>query len=129
MNPNQCNLNKFKIGDKVVSPYNNVYIIKSIQRVNGVWRYTMSSDGKGFDNMVFDEDSIKFYDPTPVKLKPLTEAELPSTCPICQGKWTKTVYGGFIWFDCIPCKDTAENLVERAKKTQPVQSNGFMRYY
>lgn len=45
--------------------------------------------------------------------KPETE-----DCPVCNTKWTKTNFGAKTWYDCKPCKKTAEDIVVVKSKSK-----------
>lgn len=45
-------------------------------------------------------------------------------CPICDTTWKKTYFGAKVWYDCIPCNKTAEDVVV-LKKTS---SSGTREY-
>ena len=45
-------------------------------------------------------------------------------CPVCDTTWTKTNFGAKTWYDCKPCRKTAEDIVVVKNKT----SSGTKEY-
>lgn len=104
------------------------YTIKSVKRNGKTWDY-VCEDRTSYSS-TFAEASLKYAHTEPESLKPLSLAELPKECPVCQSLWTKTCYGATIWIDCIPCKKTAEKIMDEEKNKAAVKTtaSGYPYY-
>ena len=109
---------KFRHGDTVYTPYNNrAKVIRSFG-MHGKIMYEIEIEGTG-DIKQYEEDSLSF---TP--LNELNQPKKPDNfippspkCPKCNKSWKISRYGRKTWYDCNECRDTAENLCEKEKKT------------
>ena len=121
MSSNNPQLNKFKIGDKVVTTYNRVYTIRAMHRKLGIWHY--ECEDMHNEMFSFEEDVLKFYYKDSEKPN-IAKEDIPNKCPICSSEWKRTAYGyGTVWLDCIKCNLTAEEAVERHKRgSNPYQT-------
>jgi hypothetical protein len=117
MNHKNHKLNKYKLGDKVVTSYNSVYTIYKVYRKQGIWEYECL-DYKD-EVFVFQEDVLKFHYEDPKPGRDVSPDDIPSKCPICSSEWKRTPYGyGKAWLDCTKCNLTAEEAVARSRITR-----------
>jgi hypothetical protein len=121
-------LNKFKIGDKVTTQFNNSYTIKKLTRTSGSWEYVCVGDSG--TEFTMPESSLMFNDIFHKSPKPVSLDTLPALCPICRTNWKKTVYGAFIWMDCITCNKTAEKIMqEEEDRVRSSTAYSYHKYY
>ena len=99
---------RFNIGDIVV--YENTHeatvISTKIDTYSRNWYLIeFSADDLIPPQMTVKEDQLE--------LKPYTSK---TNCPICLDKWKVTRFGMAVWYDCLNCGDSKENLVAKAKE-------------
>lgn len=100
-------VNKFKTGDKVLTPAGTEAIVTKVRGDSIEVKYSKLGGSRSFK-----ESDLKFnYQ----HLREDRESQLPETCPVCRSKWKKTKFGSTTWYDCITCRDTAESIVDREK--------------
>jgi len=106
-------LGKFKVGDKVLTPYGGettvtrVFFCRDTKRM----RVHTISDFYKFDQK-WDEKDLRFNHTDLKQVKTVEESELGDKCPKCSTEWTISKFGAKIWYDCSKCKKTAEKILE-----------------
>ena len=98
---------KFKRGDKVQSHFGSIGVVRGYKRSGDGYMVVVNVDGS---DTHYSEDYLKFYYGDEYKESISTIKS--STCPKCKTPWKVTKMGASIWYDCINCKDTAENIIK-----------------
>lgn len=113
---------KFKTGDRVITLGNSRGTVKKVRGT----KVTVKLDTSISSELDYEESDLKFLTEDYSEEKKLTEEQVGTNCPKCKTPWTKTKFGSSVWYDCLVCKDKAENLV--TIKTENKKENNSSGY-
>lgn len=112
------NFSKFKSGDKVKTIHGSkAKILRTWKTVSGDFKAEIEMES-GF-KYEYDEKDLKFYHEDIEQYKRIDEKYIGDKCPNCDTPWTKTAFGAKTWYDCIPCKAKAEDLLSYSPPDVP----------
>ena len=116
------NFSRFKRGDKVKTTYGGTGVVERTFRDSGKFKAMVKLDSGA--TLQYDETQLTFDNSKMKESKSYTPEEIGDKCPICSTEWTVTSFGNKKWKDCLPCGDTAENLLEKHNKSKN-KSTGY----
>jgi hypothetical protein len=118
---------KFKRGDKVLIKLSGVRGTINICYTQGSVNMYVVNLSNGLDSD-YSENDIKFYDEKYLPTEQSLPVNIGDNCPTCKTPWKVTRFGANTWYDCIPCKKRAEQLISSSTSTYGPEDPNLFDY-
>ena len=102
----------FNVGDKVVYNGHKGVILKS--------GYPVKEDGNNLGALIEYEDKDLIPSQMGIPYRSLKHRisvmlSVKTHCPVCSAEWKETVGNRDVWYDCLKCGKTKEDITEERK--------------
>jgi hypothetical protein len=112
---------KFTQHDRVKYNGKKGRVVTGWVSVTGKPKYRISLDDGTSLEVVEEKLELDDSDPWGIAKYNINPHNDPERCPKCYNKWKETKFGNNVWYDCVTCKKTKEEIMKSKSKEKEVE--------